>query len=297
MAIALGVATTYPVAVLKAQTDPSPNVSSHLANDLVQQGRVWFSHGRHEEALKAFETALQADPASRAALLGKGESLVKLQRYDDAVRALDEYLKKAGPATADVYHLRGLVQAKLGKYSQAIADYTQALTIRQDTGTYTQRGWAYLANSAPKQALADFEEAIRLDRKNGDAYNGRGLARLNFGQYRSAVLDAEEAVRRSSATPRQLLNAARIYAQASGRLQAEAIRDKRLRPPECYQYRDRSVLLLRKTLDTVPAAERAAFWRAHLQTNVAFDPVRTSPDFVKLEAEVHQSAKPKEAPP
>lgn len=296
VAVVLATGTIWSVAAPAASCDPSESSSSSAASRYIEQGRLRLSQGHFEDALKAYDAALQADPTATTALRGRGEALVKLQRYEEAVRALDEFLKKV-PASAETYHLRGLLQTKLGHFSKAIADYTQALKLREDADTYAQRGWVYLASEAPQTALADFEQAIRLNRKDGNIYNGRGLARLSLGQYKAAITDAEEAVLRGSATPRLFLNAARIYAQVSGRLQAEALRDKRLRPPECIPYRERAVQLLRKTLESLPADERATFWRAHLENNTAFDPVRSSPNFDKLEAEANSVTKPKDAPP
>ena len=42
----------------------------------------------------------------------------------------------------------------------------------------------YLVVDAPKLALRDFELAIELDPKNGDAYSGRGFARAKLGRHR-----------------------------------------------------------------------------------------------------------------
>ena len=48
------------------------------------------------------------------------------------------------------------------------------------------RGWTHLVVDAPKLALRDFELAIELDPKNGDAYNGRGFVRASLGRHREA---------------------------------------------------------------------------------------------------------------
>jgi tetratricopeptide (TPR) repeat protein len=295
--VTVAAGTVGPVAAQQASPNGAANASSGLAGTYIQQGEFWLIRGRYETALQAFDTALREDPSASAALFGRGQSLVKLQRFQDAIGSLDEYLKKGGPGSASLYQLRGLVETKLGQYPRAIDDFTLSLTLQTSADTYRQRGWAYLANQAPKPALADFTQALRMDPKDADAYTGRGLARLNFGQYVLAVADAEAAVRQDSATPRLLLNAARIYSQASGRLRAEAQRDKRLQPPECLQYRDRSVQMLRQALERVPAEERPAFWREHLHTSNSFDPVRPSPQFEKLQAEVNRAAKPQAGSP
>ncbi len=273
------------------KTDSPPPARAPL--DL---GRAWQLRGRFPQALQAYDAALQADPACSEALRGRAEVLVKLQRYPEAVHSLDQYMDIGGPRNAAIYRLRGLVQAKLANYPRAIADFTAALEIWRDPTTLTRRGWAYLGNEEPRAALADFEEALRSDRLDGDAYNGRGLARVHLGQYRAAAADAEEAVRRGPAAPRLFLNAARIHAQAAGRLQAEALRDGRLLPPEYRQYRERGVQLLQKCLEAVPARERAAFWKTHLQRNVAFDPLRASAGFTRLETETLRPAAPRQPP-
>ena len=69
---------------------------------------------------------------------------------------------------------------------------------------------------APKLALRDFELAVELDSKNGDAYNGRGFARAAWAAIARLSEDAAEAIRLGPPSPRLLYNAARIYAQCPG---------------------------------------------------------------------------------
>ena len=67
----------------------------------------------------------------------------------------------------------------------------------------------------PQLALRDFEEAIRLEPSNSDAFSGRGSARVRLGLYREAVADAATSLRLSKPTHLALYKAARIYAQAA----------------------------------------------------------------------------------
>ena len=60
--------------------------------------------------------------------------------------------------------------------------------------TRARRGWAYLGESS-KLALHDFDEAIKLDPRDSDLYNGRGYARALLGDFSGAVADAEQALR------------------------------------------------------------------------------------------------------
>src|SRR5206468_220256 len=94
-----------------------------------------------------------------------------------------------------VYRGRGLARAELGQYPGAIDDYTKALELEPTSAVLAYRGWAHVVCDAPKLALRDFELAIELDPKNGDAYNGRGIVRAGQARFRDAANDADEAVR------------------------------------------------------------------------------------------------------
>ena len=147
-----------------------------------------------------------------------------------------------------------------------------------------------MAFDASALALPDFEAAIRLDAKNGDARNGRGFARVRLGQdVRGAVGDAEEAIRLGPETSRTLYNAARTYAQAVGRFDARTIpRDLPLATRGRYQ--DRAVQLLRQAIVHVPAAQRGLYWKT-IEPDAALDPIRRSAGFVQLIVENAGAAK------
>jgi tetratricopeptide (TPR) repeat protein len=175
---------------------------------------------------------------------------------------------------ADVYRVRGLTREKLGRTADAVTDFTLALSHKEDSLTYAHRGWAYLASKAPRLALPDFEKAIQLDGKNGDAYNGRGAARVALAgklkDVQEAIADAETALSRGpNNDPRTLWNAARIYAQAAARLDAD--RDY-LRSRIGGQYRKEVLRLLRKALKETPAAERTSFVRKSIQADSILSP-------------------------
>ncbi|HPC90605.1 MAG TPA: tetratricopeptide repeat protein, partial [Methanothrix sp.] len=54
----------------------------------------WFSKGQelqrndsHEEALQAYEKAIQVDPESASAWMSKGNALLSLKRYNESMEA------------------------------------------------------------------------------------------------------------------------------------------------------------------------------------------------------------------
>jgi hypothetical protein len=131
-------------------------------------------------------------------------------------------------------------------------------------------------------ALRDFEEAIRLDPEYADAYTGRGLVRVRLGDCHGGVADAEEALRRGPVGSRLFYNAARIYAQALVRPTADSSSPHRSSAPTRPEYRDRSLLLLKRALELQHAGRRGAFWRDYVQADSAFAPLRHTPRYAQL---------------
>jgi len=263
-----------------------------LARDQLQRGRILLELGKHPAALEAVDQALAVAPDLVAAHQLRGETLLKLGRIAEAVAALDRYLEK-GPASAVASKARGLGRTKLGKYKGAIEDFTRALEIDRaegkpaDPATLAYRGWAYLIEEAPKLALPDFDEALRLrGSKQADCHAGRGYARVLLGQWPKAVEDADAALKEETPTARTLFNTARIYAQAVTRVRTDPA--QRTRPGEelAWQYERRALQLLRGACEKTPAAERAGFWKQYVEADAALRPISGTGDFARLRAEM-----------
>ena len=127
-------------------------------------------------------------------------ALMELKRYDEVLASADAYLARGKPI-AEVLEIRGLAHVAQRNFTAAIADFNRALDLMPDaepaerSRLFNRRGWGYQFADAPRLALADFEESLRLEPNQSDAYGGRGLARIRLGQWRPAVTDAEAAVR------------------------------------------------------------------------------------------------------
>jgi tetratricopeptide (TPR) repeat protein len=248
--------------------------------DHVERGRLLHRRGRYEAALAAYEAALALRPAAPEVHRWRAEALLELGRYEQAERSFDRYLTSGGRPVAGVHVARGLIRARAGRYAEAIEDYGRALALERSSTTHAHRGWVYLARRAPQLALDDFEAALQLKPDNGDACTGRGYARVQLGRLAEGVADAQQALHHGPRTPRLLWNAARVHAQAAGRLGTLGA-DLVLRSV----YQQRAVRLLREALEATPAAERAAFWKENIHKDEVLAPLRTSSAFHRLALE------------
>lgn len=279
--------------------------SLDLGRDHLERGRLLYRAGKFPEALQAFDRSLAAVPTADAgsqlpdvrklqaeAHQFRAEALLELNRFDDAVAALDRSMKLA-PATAGTHRARGLARAKLGKYAEAIEDYSRALELDRlqdkpaDTLTLAYRGWAYLVFEAPKLAQRDFDEALKVPSANQiDCRNGRGYALVLQGQWKPAVADAEEVLRLKPVLPRHLYNAARIYAQAAGRIEVTDRTTQDLRQRCELQ----AVKLIRSALERLPADQRSAFWKEYVAADPAMKAIRRGSGFAQLASEMPLAA-------
>jgi tetratricopeptide (TPR) repeat protein len=206
----------------------------------------------------------------------RGRALLALGHYAEAERSFDEYLRNGGEADADIFKGRGLARMKLGKFAEAVDDYTQALERAPDGELYQHRGWAHFFAEAGKLALRDFSKAIALDPEAPDAYTGRGLARVMLGEYREAVADAEAALQRNPRTPEMMHNIACIFALAAGRVEAD-------QQAVAGGYRRRALEAVQRTLAMLPAEERFPFWRDKIMPDAALTPIRDEAEFKRLQ--------------
>jgi len=233
--------------------------------------------GREDDALTACEAALKVDPNFLETHLVRFEVLRKLKRHREAISSCDVLLTRGKPS-AELYEYRALAKEALQDHEGAIEDDTLAIAMRPGSAALlARRGKLFLMTDAPRSALRDFEESIKLDPSGPDsvdAHLGRGLACASLGLHREAVADASRAVKLGEPTDKTLYQAARIYAKAAIAATAEV---KKMGPDAVglvSHYQDQAVDLLRQAVKRLPAAERAAFVRDVVQTDPALATLR-----------------------
>jgi tetratricopeptide (TPR) repeat protein len=246
-----------------------------LADYHSARARALLGVRKFEEALQECTTAMELAPRQTAAVELQGRALLALGRAEQAAQAFDAYLHQGGAKTTDVYRGRGQARMKLGKYPEAIEDYTRALELAPDADIYQHRGWAHFFADAWKLALRDFTSAIALDPAQSDSWTGRGLANVMLGQSNEAVSDAEAALALGPRSPEMMHNIACIFAQATLHVPEN-------QPMRAADYRRRAVAALRAALALVPADRRHTFWQEKVLPDAALTPLRNDGEFQQL---------------
>ena len=93
------------------------------------------------------------------------------------------------------YNNRGAGHSINGDHDAAIADYNQAIRLNgRDFMYFRNRGDSWQSKDEHDKAIADYNQAIRLAPKDAVSYNNRGVSYFEKGDYKRALADYTKAI-------------------------------------------------------------------------------------------------------
>jgi hypothetical protein len=94
------------------------------------------------------------------------------------------------------YDCRGSAYVIIHNYKEALMDYDRAIRINPKLASaYNNRGLAYGALGRQTEAIADYSMAIQINPEQASTYNDRGNAYIDLGNYEQAIMDFDKAIR------------------------------------------------------------------------------------------------------
>lgn len=245
-----GALVSSPSEIIAACTDyiaANPSRTSALARAYTWRGRAYEHSDEPDRAIEDLNRAIDIEPSAIAfkfranayrmkgdavraladydrslaleqdelAWVGIAKVQVSQERYDLAVKAMDEAIKLR-PGDAALYWWRGNVYRDSGQYTKAIQDYDKILEmtslleevraerclalalmgkpqeglgdcdravekVPQSTFVLLNRGIVYLRLNRLDDAIADFEHILKVDPDEPGALYARGIARRRKG--------------------------------------------------------------------------------------------------------------------
>ncbi|MCA9033899.1 MAG: protein kinase [Planctomycetaceae bacterium] len=122
---------------------------------------------RFEDAAADCTNAIHLRPSAPSGYLNRALANAALKEFQMAEADLNMAIQSGGPSRA--FFLRADVRQQQGNQAGAQSDYDAGLkAVPNDVDSWVTRGMAYLPQD-PVKALADFEQALRLDPKSRDA--------------------------------------------------------------------------------------------------------------------------------
>jgi tetratricopeptide (TPR) repeat protein len=127
--------------------------------------------------------------------LFRGFEYTQLGKYTEAISNYTKAIE-LNPKSAKTYAYRGgLYIVKLCKYSEGISDFSKAIEINpKEEDFYYSRGFAYYKLCQYINAIADFTKAIELNPKNVKSYLTRGAAYSEINRSQESIADLTKAI-------------------------------------------------------------------------------------------------------
>jgi len=159
-----------------------------LANALHARGKAWAGKGDHRRARADYDEALRANPIYVVALYDRFMAEHSGRARENAVAvpkaaprkevAQKDTAKKAGVPPAgsskdpNEYVRRGREWGEKREYDRAIAEFNEALRLDpKNAGAYFQRGYALQSKGDYARAIADYIEVTRIEPTNANPHN------------------------------------------------------------------------------------------------------------------------------
>ena len=142
---------------------------------------------------RAWETAERADPNAATCRDKSGDEAIA------GCTAAIQSGKLSGISLAIVYFGRGFEYQGQENTARAIADYGEAIRLdREKVGAFFNRGALYFLQEDYTRAIADYDEVIRINPREASAFRTRGWAKRRLGKTAEGDADVAQACKLDS---------------------------------------------------------------------------------------------------
>ncbi|MDX2270683.1 MAG: tetratricopeptide repeat protein [Cyanobacteriota bacterium] len=156
----------------------------------------WLRRGNLNEALAAFDRALNMDPNFALAWSRRGDVLVQLARYREAIDSYNGSLT-INPYDETTRIRLALILGRVGKPKSAVVNYDKVLEINPEEGlAWHNRGIRLLQMKRTKLAVVSLNKALRVGQQHPKIWAARGIALRRVKRPRAAAESFAEALKR-----------------------------------------------------------------------------------------------------
>lgn len=166
------------------------DVYTYIIKSILYRGQ-----GKYEKALEACNLAIKLDPTNLLNVYNEKGNIYKEQRkYDIALELYDKEIE-INERCIDAYNNKADIYINLKQYEKALEEYSRLLNVTEDVDINLKKAKIYSIQGKYKNAIAEFNEIIRLNPDDGYSYICRGSLYGNEKQYELALNDFNNAVR------------------------------------------------------------------------------------------------------
>lgn len=161
------------------------------------KGEILVRLGHYEEALKVLDKAISTnDKKVNHAKLTKVKTLKELGRVDEALDLLNNInFNDDEQHDATLWNIKGNNYFYLDQYEKSVDCYFNALNLGYDKyGSYFNIGNAFAQLKDYEGSLLYFNKALTLNKEDAELWYNRSLSLYHIGRYDEALLSIDKAL-------------------------------------------------------------------------------------------------------
>ena len=148
---------------------------------------------RFEEAVSSFDEALALNPNLAAAYNNRGNALAGLKRLEQALASIDR-AAALKPQSAEILFNRANVLLGLERAAEAVADYDRAISLKPAFAeALFRRGNALYELRRYEDAIASYDRSLEIKPSFPAALNNRGNALSSLDRFEDALVSYDRA--------------------------------------------------------------------------------------------------------
>jgi tetratricopeptide (TPR) repeat protein len=212
------------VATMAGSPPDDPNISL-LRNSYIQLGEIALQEGQYQISVDNFTNVIAMDPQTTTYYLKRGFGYYNMDKYPDALKDFDTYLQANG-GDLSARMMRAECHIYLDNFDKSIADLNIVVAdpladVNKKAVSYLLLGEAYEGKKDPSNAMKNYTQSITLrPDRDEDAYVNRSKLYADLGNFEAAIADVDQAIIQDPATPGLYLIRATIHAEAAVRSSA-----------------------------------------------------------------------------
>jgi tetratricopeptide (TPR) repeat protein len=159
------------------------------------RARIYANKEKLEDSIRDFTKVIEIDDKMLEAYYNRAGIHFMRSNFKLAIDDLTKVMELSNPKTPSVilentHKYRGTAYHEMGRYKDAIQDFDEAIRIHPDFSTYFYRGTSFVRSGEIDLAIKDFSEAIgRNPLIFIEAYINRADAYIREGEYDKAIAD------------------------------------------------------------------------------------------------------------
>lgn len=168
-----------------------------LVDVYIERAQLHYARSAYDAAVRDYEAALRLQPNHPMALQGRDAALRgEVDALGNQLDAIAQALARQ-PSEPSLWNQRCWIRAVEGQeLDYALADCNEALRLDpRHAAALDSRGLVHLKRGDNEAALADYEAALAVEPGRGHYLYGRGVARVRLGQTAAGQADLVAAER------------------------------------------------------------------------------------------------------